>query len=167
MRMNTEINPVDMIDDLKKLLARQHFEIKTGSDEGYDWLEEHSVCIVVHNMACENTLEIVLEDQTEFTLFFAGYHCHYFPDAEDFECLCNDLKDILGNKRCAASIFYGEDKMLGDTLLDAKAIHNAYQNNFDFVLKHDEFAEKLKKYGGHVRYSFWNSQDDIRIDIQD
>lgn len=58
--MNIEINPVDMIEDLEKLLTTQHFEIKTGSDEGYDWMEEYSVCIVVHNMACNNTLEIVL-----------------------------------------------------------------------------------------------------------
>lgn len=54
------INPVDMIEDLEKMLTTQHFEIKTGSDEGYDWMEEYSVCIVVHNMACNNTLEIVL-----------------------------------------------------------------------------------------------------------
>ena len=64
-----------------------------------------------------------------------------------------------------ASIFYGEDKQLGDRLVDADEIHNAYQDNFDFVLKHDEFAEKLNWYGGHIRYSFWNSQDDMQIDL--
>ena len=164
--MYTEINPIDKIEDLKRLLSEQHFEIKSASDEGYDWLEENSVCIVVYNSMCENTMEITLEDQNEFTLFFAGYHCHYFPDTEDFKCLCNDLHDILDNKRCVASIFYGEDNVLGDTLLDADAVHNTYQDNFDFVLKHDEFEEKLNRYGGHIRYSFWKSKDDIQIDLQ-
>ena len=164
--MYTEINPIDKIDDLSELLSAQSFEIKTASDKGYDWLENRSVCFVVHNTVCENTMEISLEDDNEFTLFFAGYHCHYFSDEEDFQCLRNDLKDILENKRCAASIFYGEGKLLGDTLLGAEAIHHAYQDNFDFVLEHKEFREKLKKYGGYARYSFWNSEADIRIEIK-
>ena len=51
-------------------------------------------------------------------------------------------------------------------MLNADAVHNAYQDNFDFVLKYDEFTEKLNRYGGHIRYSFWNSKDDIQIDLQ-
>lgn len=59
--MYTEINPIDKVEDLKRLLSVQHFEIKSASDEGYDWLEENSVCIAVYNSTCEKTLEILQE----------------------------------------------------------------------------------------------------------
>ncbi len=65
-----EINPIDKIPELEALLSGQNIEIKTSSDEGYTWLEDYSVCVVVHNPFNENTLEIELEEQTQFSLFF-------------------------------------------------------------------------------------------------
>ena len=64
-----EINPIDKIPELKALLSGQNIELKTSSNEGYTWLEDYSVCVVVYNPFNENTLEIELEEQTQFSLF--------------------------------------------------------------------------------------------------
>ncbi len=159
----TEINPIDKIPELKFLLSGQDIELKTSSDEGYTWLEDYSVCIVVNNPVKENTLEIVLEEKTQFSLFFAGHHCHYCADDVDYKCLRNDLAAILENRLCAATICYGENNWLGSCLLDKKAVNAHYQENFEFVLKHPEFEEKIKKHGGIVCYKFWDSNNDVEI----
>ena len=160
-----EINPIDKIPELKALLSRQNIELKTSSDEGYTWLEDYSVCVVVHSPFNENTLEIELEEHTQFSLFFAGYHCHYFAYDVDYKHLCDDVLAILENRLCSATICYGENNWLGSCLLDKKAVNAPYQKNFEFVLKHPEFEEKIEKHGGIVCYRFWDGNNDVAIKL--
>lgn len=40
-------------------------------------------------------LEIELEEQGKFSLFFGGHHCHYCADAEEYARLSGDIQAIL------------------------------------------------------------------------
>ncbi len=160
------INPVDKMIELCELFRMWSTQIKTQSDEGYGWLEDGAICIVVQNPYIDRSIELLLENDGEFILFFAGGHCHYFADEEDFLNMQNDIKRIIENRICLASICYGSNnKCLGDTYVEKSEIHRPYTDTFSFVLEHKEFRDMLCSQGGKVEYLFWNPIDDVTIKI--
>lgn len=162
-----EINPIEKKQEILDGLKGQYVDIKTYKDEGYDFLDGNSVCIIVNNSNSDRNLEIELENEGEFTLYFAGGHCHYYGDEEEFRELCMDIGNILSNSVCYAAIYYGADKKwLGGGFFDKAVVEAPYKKTFNFVLKHKEFLEKMKRQGGIVRYMFWNSQYDRSIKIE-
>lgn len=160
-----DINPIDKIEDVKNKLSDYNTEIKTSSDQDYDWLEDYSVCLVVKNPLSDKDLDILFEEKGEFCIFFAGNHCHYFADEDEYAQMCEDIKSILQNDTCSATIQYNPEKWLGSTFISREMTGKEYNDNFDFVLKHKEFKEKIETYGGIVRYSFWDNNLDIMINI--
>ena len=44
-----EINPTDKAEEIKTLLMGLNSEVKTSTDEGYTWLQDHSICVIAHN----------------------------------------------------------------------------------------------------------------------
>lgn len=108
-----------------------------------------------------------MENQGEFKICFAGYHCHYSPYENGYEEMKKEVQGIFNGLTCAASIYYGnESKWLGSTLLNFEAINEPIKKNFDFVLKHKEFKERLHGNGGLVKYVFWNSDNSKSISIE-
>lgn len=160
-----EINPTDKAEEIKTLLMGLNSEVKTSTDEGYTWLQDHSICVIAHNPTHEKMLEIELEEQGKFSLFFGGHHCHYCADAEEYARLSDDIQAILENRLCAATICYGDKQWLGSRLVNEESIYAPYQKNFEFVLKHQEFSDKIKECGGVISYLFWDSNKDVQISI--
>ena len=113
-----EINPTDKAEEIKTLLMGLNSEVKTSTDEGYTWLQDHSICVIAHNPTHEKMLEIELEEQGKFSLFFGGHHCHYCADAEEYARLSGDIQAILENRLCAATICYGDKQWLGSRLVN-------------------------------------------------
>lgn len=161
-----EINPLDRIDDLKKRLAGYKVEIKNHEDEGFDWLEDYQDCMIVSNPFSDNAIEILFQEKDEFTFFFGGDHCHFFPYEYDYEEMCKLMDEILDNRVCAAVLMNGMDKWLGSTFIEKEEVLNPYTKTFEFVLKYTEFEDKVKKNGGSVHYTFWNPKDDVHIIIE-
>ena len=58
-----DINPIDKIEDVKNKLSDYNTEIKTSSDQDYDWLEDYSVCLVVKNPLSDKDLDILFEEK--------------------------------------------------------------------------------------------------------
>lgn len=160
-----EINPLDKIDDLKKRLAGYKVEMKNHEDEGFDWLEDYQDYMVVSNPFSDNSIEILFQEKDEFTLFFGGGHCHFFPYEYDYEEMCKLMDGILDNRVCTAVLMNGMDKWLGSTFIEKEEVQNPYTKTFEFVFKHTEFEDKVKKNGGSVHYTFWNPKDDVHIII--
>ena len=164
-----EINPIDKVQDFIDKLQGYSFEIKKQSDEGYDWLEEpEDMCVVIANPTSENSLEIQFENEGEFTLFFGHTHSHYFNDDYEYNTLCDNVVDILNNRLGSGSLFYGtEDKnWLGSTFVTLQQVNQPIQQAFDFTLKHEEFSNKLRDFGGEARFVFWTDSlsKTIKID---
>ncbi len=160
------MNPFNKIDELCELCGAWSTQVKYQSDEGYNWLEDWARCIVVNNPYSDNNIEVKIEDGCEFILFFAGGHCHYYPDDEEFLRLRTDLTNLLNNSICAAAIFYGENHCLGETYVKKEDLDLPYTEVFSFVLRHKEFSDQLYLQGGVVEYRFWNPKDDKTIRIE-
>lgn len=160
------IDPVDKTTELCELCRMWSTQIKTRSDEEYAWLEDGALCIVVQNPYIDRSIELLLENDGEFILFFAGGHCHYCADEEDFRHMKDDIRKILENQICMASICYGSsNKRLGEAYVERSELHKPYTDNFSFVLKHKEFRDTLSAQGGRVEYLFWDPKDDVTIKI--
>jgi len=161
------INPIDKQEDILEMLKDYQVEIHTVADKDYDYLDKDTLCIVVRNKQSGDNIEIYLENQGEFTFCFAGCHCHYSPYEDEYEEMKTEVQNILNGTTCAASMYYGsESKWLGSTFLDLGAINEPIKKNFDFVLRHKEFKERLYGSGGIVRYVFWNSDNNKKITIE-
>lgn len=161
-----EINPLDKIDDLKRRLAGYKIEVKNYEDKGFEWLEDYQDCLVVSNPFSDKTIEILFEEKGEFTFFFGGDHCHFFPYEYDYEEMCKLIDGILDNRICAAVLLNSMDKWLSSTFIEKEKVLNPYTKTFEYIFENTEFEEKVRRNGGSVRYTFWNPKDDVQIIIE-
>ena len=153
-----EFNPIDKIPELTKMLQAYNPIIHSKSDEGYDWLEEDSLCIEIPNPYGGDSITIECEDCGEFTVGFSYYHSHYFAHNYGYSNMCEELSSLLNNKCCSAAIFCGsENEWLGSTLIETEKLSLPIEKTFDFVFKHNERKEKLRINGGEARFDFWDS----------
>lgn len=161
-----EINPIDKVDDLIDRLIEYQPIIHSKADSGYDWLEEEDVCVKIMNPSSDNHLEILFQNNGESTIFYADNHEHYFGYDVEYKLMCELITDILCNKKCSASLFCGkENKLLGSSYVDKNEINQSVREMFDFVLKYKEFADRLASNGGAVRFTFWDSELNYTIEI--
>ena len=80
-------------DDLLQFLKGSEVSVYSNSDEDYDYLEDNDLMLVVKNPYCDETLDIELAG--EFSLFFAGWHTHYFTYEYDYEEMKKDIMGLL------------------------------------------------------------------------
>ncbi len=160
MEQAAYLNPVEKKAELLKRLERYSVQEHTSSHEGYGYLQEGTICIVVKNPHWDCHLFIELEEQGEFTLCFASTHCHYSPCQEDYEEMLTLVEDILENRLGCATLLYGQDNQwLASRWVEPQQIGDSVKKTFDFTFKQKEFRQRLQKQGGQVRYEFWNPAD--------
>ncbi|SDZ83694.1 hypothetical protein [Selenomonas ruminantium] len=154
---------IEKKDDLCNFLNEYDINLFTKLDDGYDFLDEDALMLVVNNPYCDNALEIELSG--EFTVFFAGWHAHYFPYKEDYEEMKKDIKAILNDDVGALvvdtprggvcdSLYYDDVFPYTDVIkIVRKYIHN------------EEIADKFIKSGGTIKFEYWNPQNTLTFDI--
>ncbi len=163
--MSEDIRPAERTEELLALLGDVPFEVHHAgdSDEEYAYLTEDNVCITVLDPHQDKKLFIDLDD--EFTLTFDAFHCHYDPE-DGYEEFVSDIRGILQNDICAATLYYGEEhKWLGSTCIAKADISRPIKEVFRFILKISEFKKQLRDHGGEARFCFWDPVDDRMIDI--
>lgn len=167
MSTGMEINPVDQLDALKALFRDVKIEIHYPGDtsEEFKYLADDNVCITVLNPYQDEKMYIDLGD--EFTLSYGMFHSHYFAEDSEYENMVADIRNILQNKMCVASIYhYGSrKKCLGSTIVTRDMMSRPIKETFHFVLKFPEFKKKVADYGGEAQFFFWNPADNRTIDI--
>ena len=152
-----EFNPVDKLPELTKMLQAYNPIVHEKSDEGYDWLDEHSFCIELPNPCGGDSITIECACG-EFTLCFSYYHSHYSAEDYYYSRMCEQLFNLLNNKCCSAALLYGsEKKWLSSTLIEKEKISQPVEDIFVFVFEHDTYVEKLTTNEGEVRFDFWDS----------
>lgn len=160
-----ELNPIDCKAELLQLFQAYPCNVYTSLNEGYEYLSENSCCIAVVHPITQQELYVDLEDEREFTLSFAVCHSHYFPSQEDYSELKQTILKILQNEVCSASLWYGEDekKWLGSLWINKTELEQPISQMFGFVWKTKEFRKRLNRFGGEVRFRFWDSKFDKTI----
>lgn len=161
-------NPTDKIPDILERFKEYDPKIRRKNDDGYDWLDENEVCVEIPNSSQSGSIEVkCCDDDREFILFFASNHAHYYDEEYWYDGLITLISDILNNKCCSAGLICGENKeWLGSSFETAQSIHRSIWDVFYFVLKYDQFSNKLKSEGGEAKYVFWNSQYNHTVKIE-
>ena len=150
-------------DDLLQLLNGYEVSVYSNSDEGYDYLEDNDLMLVVKNPYCDETLDIELSG--EFSLFFAGWHSHYFTYEYDYEEM---KKDIIG-------LLKGDIGALVVNTSEGWLCSNLYKKDVDHLtdeiqllkdsIRHEETVDKFLKLGGCIKIVYWNPADTISFDV--
>lgn len=161
-----EIDPLDKEKDILEALKEYDPKSYAITDEGYDWMEEEtSKCVVIKNPYETSDLEINIGDRNEFTVFFAGFHEHFFAYECEYERMLATVKRILRNELCAALLCDAQGKWFGSSLPDQEEKEQGPEKVFDTVFKIDEFREKLTKRGYTVEYRYWDPADDATVTV--
>lgn len=101
-------NPWEKKDDILSRFGQYQTEVHTKAEPEYDDLEcDEAVMIIIRNPYWEQDLELELD--AEFTLFFGGYHTHYFTYEYDYNQMLRTVQDILDNRLCASVSYAGEN----------------------------------------------------------
>ena len=150
-------------DDLLQFLKGYDVSVYSNSDEGYDYLEDNDLMLVVKNPFCEETLDIELAG--EFSLYFAGWHTHYFTYEYDYEEMKKDIMGLLkGN--IGALIVTSSESWLCSTLCKDEVSH--LTDEMQLLKKnipYEETLDKLIKHGGCIKVVYWNPADTISFDV--
>ena len=158
-----EINPFNKIDEILDIFKQHNPRVFMNTDKGYDWIEEDdSKCIVFENPYGGESLEILVGDFGEFTLYF-NQHAHYDSYQYDYDLMIKTIRDIFCNRICAGRIEDKNGKWYGGGYFDKSEITEQPQKVFEYIFKHKEFFDHLTKVGYKVKYCFWNPIDDITI----
>lgn len=150
-------------EDLLKFLKGYEVSVYSNSDEGYDYLEDNDLMLVVKNPYCDETLDIELAG--EFSLFFAGWHTHYFTYEYDYEEMKKDIMGLLKGDM-GALIVETSEGWLGSSLCKDDVSHltdemQLLKNSFH----HGETVDKFKQLGGRIKIVYWNPTDTISFDV--
>ncbi|MBP5175163.1 MAG: hypothetical protein ILP07_04520 [Treponema sp.] len=105
------INQEAKKEELLALLAPYNPVVHTGEEENYDWLfDEEEFAIEIKNPSSVSPGEdicIAFEDSvnSEFTLYFAGWHEYFKMNEGDYARFLDVLKSILENKVYLLEVF--------------------------------------------------------------
>ena len=166
MEKNIAINPTDKKQEICSLLQKLscQYEVHNfNSDKEYEYLQENDICITIPNPNCEYSIYIDLEYNGEFTLSYYKWHGHYFGEEWDYSKLCEDLTDILKNNKCVI-IINSNKRWLYSGLSETKIGKN-YNYDNDIKKLPREFQDEIKELKGNVELFYWDSKDNIVIDI--
>lgn len=166
MENNIEINPIDKKQELCSLLQKFNckYEIHTlNNDSEYEYLNENDVCITIPNSKCEYPMYIDLEDNGEFTLTYYKWHTHYYCDEYHYTKLCEDLIAILKNEKCVI-IISSNKRWLYSGLSETKIDEN-YNYKNDIQRLPNEFKNEIKKLKGNIELFYWDTKDNVVINI--
>ena len=144
----------------------QDYEIHAfGSDKEYEYLQENDCCITVRNPNCENPIYIDLENDEELTLSYYKWHAHYLCEEWDYHNLCEDLKDLLNNRKCVI-VINSSERWLRSELSETKMNKNFnYQKMIKELSK--EAQKEINKLKGTIELFYWDRKDNVVIDLQE
>jgi len=149
--------------DLLQFLNGYEVSVYSNSDEGYDYLEDNDLMLVVKNPYCDETLDIELAG--EFSLFFAGWHTHYFTYEYDYEEMKKDIIGLL-NGDIGALVVNTSEGWLCSTLYKKDVDHLTDEIQlFKESIHHKETVDKFLRLGGRINIVYWNPADTISFDV--
>ena len=151
-------------DDLLHFLSGYDVKVYSNTDEGYDYLEEDDLMLVVNNPYCDE--EIYIELGWEFTLSFSTWHTHYLATEYGYEKMKKDILKLL-NGDMGVVIVDSDRGWHSSCLFNGDASHFKDGKSLLKELSYDK--ETIKNYvelGVRVRIIYWNPEDTISFDIK-
>ncbi len=157
----TELDPIEKISEIRELFKEYESCVYSRDDEGYDWLEyDDSKCLVFNNSFSENCIQISVDDEDEFTLYFAGYHCHFPNYKYAYDEMVGMVKEILTNNACAVVLTDKNGKWYGSSYFSKEDSSRADEESLSKVFSDPALLEND---GYETNFIFWNPIDNKSI----
>ena len=145
-------------EEIISILSGHDVVIHTNSDDGFDWLEDGCVSIII-----DNRMYIDLEGQ--ITLGIGSWHTHYDAYRRDYNYFLNNLKGILDNEKCSMDIFC-KDEWLYSNLIDAVGITEDGLKEQVWKELNRESRHKIVLNGYRIECRFMDPEKDIVIEVE-
>ena len=117
--------------------------------------------LIIQNPYCDKTLEIEIDG--DFTVFFAGWHAHYFASCEnEYETMKKEIAGILNGNIGALSVIRDDNTWICDDLCKIKLF--PITDELQLLRKYvhsDDVIEELLKIGGSIHVTYWNPTETI------
>ena len=92
--------PWDKKDELLTIFSDFEIEIHNAEDPDFEFQDERGISLIIKNPYGGYDIEIEMD--AEFSLFFAGWHTHYFTYEYDYHQMIEGAKDIIAGRRFVA-----------------------------------------------------------------
>ena len=148
--------------DLLKLLDDYEVKVYSNADVDYDYLSDESFMLVVINPYGDNTLEIEIGD--ECTVFFAGWHAHYFTFASDYEEMKKDITGILEGDIGVLLVANSTGRFMHSELYFSEISHLTDEIGL-LSNVNEETTKHLFETGGKIYVKYWKPADSFTFDI--
>lgn len=150
-------------EDLIQFLENYEVDVLTNKDADCEYLDDNDLLLSVKNPYCDQTLDIELAGG--FSVFFAGWHAHYFTYEYDYRVMKKDILGILDGSFCVM-VANTQEGWLCSVLCSDDVLH--VTDGIQILRKtiqNEEIVEKLISMGGCVQIIHWNPADTISFDI--
>ena len=152
-----DIDVMSKKEEIISILSSHDVVIHTNSDDGFDWLEDGCVSIII-----DNRMYINLDGQ--ITLGLGSWHTHYDAYRRDYNYFLNNLKGILDNEKCSMDIFC-KDEWLYSNLIDAADITEDGLRERAWKVLNQESRHKMVMNGYRIECCFIDPEKDIKIEV--
>lgn len=162
----TDINPVDMKDEICKLLTDINVEYEihdNNSDKGYGYLKDGDVCVTVINPTGNEPLYIDLTYMEEFTLTYGEWHTHYEPEKWSYDKITDHIKSILNNTKCTINV-YSEKEWIGSFLSQGE-IGEDYDYKTDTKGLPKRVIKEAERSKGRIELVYWDTSKNLIINL--
>ena len=85
--------PYKKKDELLRIFSDFTIEVHTTADPDFEFQDENGVALIIKNPYGGYDIEIELD--AEISLFFAGWHTHYFTYEYDYRQMIETARDII------------------------------------------------------------------------
>ncbi len=162
-KKTTQTTPVGYYDEIKDTLEKvdeikelfHNFEIIEYTDETEcDYLYDLGLALEIVNPLGSSNIIITFEDR--FSLFFDGWHTHYWSYLYDYNMMKEDALAIIENK-LGVVVFSEKGRWCGDALIEGN-----HQRTYEEIIRETKFRG-LKRKKVDVSVVYWNPEYSYEI----
>lgn len=177
--MNDDFDALDKLGEVCGILdgLAVEYEIHQRDEGEYSYLKEDEACITIPNPNSLDVPEpytgrtIYIDFQDEISLFFAvEWHAHYSLNESDYDEFKQTLVGILKNELCNVTLFEGEDRSWGGSLIVSKteACEKSAEEIFaePFPELAAEYRRSWKENGAEIYFIFRDPVDDVKVVVE-
>jgi len=163
-----KIKPAEKFGEIMDFLDMYDTTVYTGSDEGYDYLENGEYCIEVNSPSDGDSLFIDIEN-SGFSIACGDYEGHYNATDHDFRHMLDDLEKFMDGRMYLAVVLCKEMWICSLTV-DRPAVDRKYliRQTADFLRSADAaaFVKQIHDSGADIDCLWWDPSKNSTISVR-
>lgn len=168
MAKSEKIKPSEKFGEIMDFLDMYDTTVYTGSDEGYDYLENGEYCVEVSSPSDGDALFIDIE-HSGFSIAYGDYEGHYRATAQDFKHMIDDLGKFMDGKMYLAVVLYKE-MWICSLSVDQPKVDRRYliHQTADFLRSADAeaFVKQIRDGGADIDCLWWDPSKNSTVSVR-